>query len=59
MKSGYIQVDYQQPYEQGFLPVMQVYLEKKVGLVSRYIDSGEAVHAGAGRSLMGLAKQAR
>ena len=44
MKAGYIQVEIdQQPYEQGFLPVMQVYLEKKVGLAPSDIDSGEAV----------------
>ena len=44
MKAGYIQVEIdQQPYEQGFLPVMQVYLEKKVGLAPADIDSGEAV----------------
>ena len=39
MKAGYIQVEIdQQPYEQGFLPVMQVYLEKKVGLTPANID---------------------
>ena len=44
MKAGYIQVEIdQQPYEQGFLPVMQVYLEKKAGLAPSDIDSGEAV----------------
>jgi simple sugar transport system substrate-binding protein len=44
MKAGYIQVEIdQQPYEQGFLPVMQVYLEKKAGLAPADVDSGEAV----------------
>ena len=44
MKAGYIQVEIdQQPYEQGFLPVMQVYLEKKAGLAPSDIDTGEAV----------------
>jgi simple sugar transport system substrate-binding protein len=44
MKAGYIQVEIdQQPHEQGFLPVMQVYLEKKAGLAPSDIDSGEAV----------------
>jgi simple sugar transport system substrate-binding protein len=44
MTAGYIQVEIdQQPYEQGFLPVMQVYLEKKVGLYPADIDTGEAV----------------
>jgi simple sugar transport system substrate-binding protein len=59
MKAGYIQVEIdQQPYEQGFLPVMQVYLEKKVGLMPSDIDSGEAVFTPeAADSLMGLAKQ--
>ena len=59
MKSGYIQVEIdQQPYEQGFLPVMQVYLEKKVGLAPADIDSGEAVFTPEqADQLMGLAKQ--
>ena len=44
MKAGYIQVEIdQQPYEQGFMPVMQVYLAKKVGLAPADIDTGEAV----------------
>ncbi len=44
MKAGYIQIEIdQQPYEQGFLPVMQVYLEKTVGLYPADIDTGEAV----------------
>jgi simple sugar transport system substrate-binding protein len=59
MKSGYIQVEIdQQPYEQGFLPVMQVYLEKKVGLAPADIDSGEAVFTPEqADQLMGWAKQ--
>ena len=59
MKAGYIQVEIdQQPYEQGFLPVMQVYLEKKVGLAPSHIDSGEAVFTPEqADQLMGLAKQ--
>ena len=41
MKSGYIQahVD-QQPYMQGFMPVMEVYLAKTVGLAPADIDTG-------------------
>jgi simple sugar transport system substrate-binding protein len=41
MKSGYIQahVD-QQPYMQGFMPVMEVYLDKTVGLSPADIDTG-------------------
>lgn len=44
MKAGYIQreVD-QQPYEQGFMPVMEVYLKKNIGLAPADIDTGEAV----------------
>ncbi|MFY9970896.1 MAG: sugar ABC transporter substrate-binding protein [Roseiarcus sp.] len=59
MKAGYIQVEIdQQPYEQGFLPVMQVYLEKKVGLAPADIDSGEAVFTPEqADQLMDLAKQ--
>lgn len=59
MKAGYIQVEIdQQPYEQGFLPVMQVYLEKKVGLAPADIDTGEAVFTPEqADALMALAKQ--
>ena len=59
MKNGYIQVEIdQQPFEQGFLPVMQVYLQKKVGLAPSDIDTGEAAFTPeSADSLMGLAKQ--
>ena len=59
MKNGYIQVEIdQQPYEQGFLPVMQVYLEKNIGLAPADVDTGEAVFTPeAADSLMGLAKK--
>jgi simple sugar transport system substrate-binding protein len=59
MKNGYIQVEIdQQPYEQGFLPVMQIYLEKKVGLMPANVDSGEAVFTPEqADQLMSLAKQ--
>jgi simple sugar transport system substrate-binding protein len=44
MKAGYIQIEIdQQPYAQGFLPVMEAYLNKTVGLVPADIDTGEAV----------------
>ena len=44
MKAGYIQVEVdQQPYEQGFMPVMEVYLAKKFGLAPANIDTGEAI----------------
>ena len=44
MKAGYVQVQIdQQPYEQGFMPVMEVYLAKKVGLAPADIDTGQGV----------------
>ena len=43
MKAGYVQVQIdQQPYEQGFMPVMEVYLAKNVGLAPADIDTGRA-----------------
>lgn len=44
MKGGYIQalVD-QQPYMQGFLPVMEVYLAKTTGLAPANVDTGQGV----------------
>jgi simple sugar transport system substrate-binding protein len=44
MKAGYVQVQIdQQPYEQGFLPVMEVYLAKTVGLAPADVDTGQGV----------------
>ena len=44
MDSGYIQVEVdQQPYMQGFLPVMMTYLSKTVGLAPADINTGEAL----------------
>ena len=44
MKAGYIQVQIdQQPYEQGFMPVMEVYLAKTAGLAPADIDTGQGV----------------
>jgi simple sugar transport system substrate-binding protein len=44
MKAGYVQVQIdQQPYEQGFMPVMEVYLAKEVGLAPADIDTGQGV----------------
>jgi len=37
-----VQID-QQPYEQGFMPVMEAYLAKKVGLAPADIDTGQGV----------------
>lgn len=44
MKSGYIQtaVD-QQPYMQGFMPVMEAYLTKTFGLAPADIDTGQGI----------------
>ena len=44
MKNGYVQVQVdQQPYMQGFMPVMQVYLAKTVGLAPSDIDTGQGI----------------
>jgi simple sugar transport system substrate-binding protein len=44
MEAGYIQVQVdQQPYMQGFLPVMEVYLAKTVGLSPTDIDTGQGI----------------
>ena len=44
MDAGYIQVEVdQQPYMQGFLPVMMVYLSKNVGLAPADNNTGEAL----------------
>ena len=44
MQKGYVQalVD-QQPYMQGFMPVMEVYLSKTVGLAPADIDTGQGI----------------
>ena len=44
MKLGYVQVQVdQQPYMQGFMPVMQVYLSKTIGLAPADIDTGQGI----------------
>lgn len=44
MKSGYVQVQVdQQPYMQGFMPVMQAYLSQTVGLSPADIDTGQGI----------------
>lgn len=44
MQAGYIQVQVdQQPYMQGFIPVMQVYLADKVGLAPADVDTGQGI----------------
>ena len=59
MKSGYIQtaVD-QQPYMQGFMPVMEVYLAKNFGLAPADVDTGQGiVTADQVDAIMALSKQ--
>ncbi len=44
MEAGYIQVQVdQQPYMQGFMPVMMVYLNETVGLSPTDIDTGQGI----------------
>lgn len=44
MKAGYIQVEVdQQPYMQGFMPVMSAYLAKEIGLAPADIDTGQGI----------------
>lgn len=44
MKAGYIQAEVdQQPYMQGFLPVMEVYLSKTIGLAPADVNTGNAL----------------
>jgi simple sugar transport system substrate-binding protein len=44
MKAGYIQAEVdQQPYAQGFMPVMQVYLAKSFGLAPADINTGNSL----------------
>ena len=44
MKAGYVQVQVdQQPYMQGFMPVMEVYLAKNFGLSPSDIDTGQGI----------------
>ncbi|MBV9712957.1 MAG: sugar ABC transporter substrate-binding protein [Ktedonobacteraceae bacterium] len=61
MKAGYIQIDIdQQPYKQGFMPVMEVYLKKNIGLAPSDIDTGEGVITpDQVDSIMALSKQGK
>ncbi len=44
LESGYIQVQVdQQPYMQGFMPVMEAYLSKNFGLLPADIDTGKGI----------------
>jgi simple sugar transport system substrate-binding protein len=50
MKAGHIQIEIdEQPYMQGFMPVMEAYLKKSVGLTPSDINTGSAVVTGPGR----------
>nr|MBA3326396.1 substrate-binding domain-containing protein [Paracoccaceae bacterium] len=59
MQSGYVQVQVdQQPYMQGFLPVMQVYLAETIGLAPADIDTGQGIiTADQAEAIMDLAAQ--
>ncbi|WP_411956251.1 sugar ABC transporter substrate-binding protein [Arvimicrobium flavum] len=59
MEAGYIQVQVdQQPYMQGFMPVMEAYLTKTVGLLPADIDTGKGIIVKEDvPKLMELAKQ--
>lgn len=44
MQAGYVQVQVdQQPYMQGFIPVMQAYLWKTAGLTPSDVDTGQGI----------------
>ncbi len=44
MEKGYVEVEVdQQPYMQGFIPVMMVYLDKTIGLAPADVDTGQAI----------------
>lgn len=44
MQAGYIQAQVdQQPYMQGFIPVMQAYLSKNFGLAPADVDTGQGI----------------
>jgi simple sugar transport system substrate-binding protein len=60
MKAGYVQVAIdQQPFLQGFLPVMMVYLNKTAGLPAFDVDTGQGVVLPKDvESIMALAKKA-
>lgn len=59
MQKGYIQVEVdQQPYMQGFMPVMMVYLNKNFGLTPANVDTGQGiVKAADADRIMELAAQ--
>ena len=59
MTSGYVQVQVdQQPYMQGFIPVMEAYLTKTVGLAPTDVNTGKAlIYPDQAKAIMGLVKK--
>jgi simple sugar transport system substrate-binding protein len=59
MNSGYVQVQVdQQPYMQGFIPVMEAYLTKTVGLAPTDVNTGKAlIYPAQAKAIMELVKQ--
>ncbi len=59
MVSGYVQVQVdQQPYMQGFIPVMEAYLGKTVGLAPTDVNTGKAlIYPDQAAAIMDLVKK--
>jgi len=59
MISGYVQVQVdQQPYMQGFIPVMEAYLTKTVGLAPTDVNTGKAlIYPAEAKAIIDLVKQ--
>ena len=59
MVSGYVQVQVdQQPYMQGFMPVMEAYLNKTVALAPTDINTGKAlIYPAQAGAIMDLVKK--
>jgi len=59
MTSGYVQVQVdQQPYMQGFIPVMEAYLTKTVGLAPTDVNTGKAlIYPEQAKAIMDLVKK--
>jgi simple sugar transport system substrate-binding protein len=59
MIAGYVQVQVdQQPYMQGFIPVMEAYLYKTVGLAPTDVNTGKAlIYPDQAKAILGLVKK--
>ena len=59
MMSGYVQVQVdQQPYMQGFMPVMEAYLTKTVALAPTDINTGKAlIYPDQAKAILDLVKK--